>query len=257
VSRALILTYHAIERGPPPLCLAPELLRDQLDRIVEFGIPVVSLDRLARGLRAGGAPERCVAITFDDGFRSVVDVAAPLLAQRGLPATVFCVAGHLGGANDWPSQPARAPRRELADAAGLTRLAAQGFEIGAHGLHHAPLTGAPAAVVHAEAAESKAALEQAVGAPVRWFAYPYGAVPAGGARVIAQSGYEGACAAVPRAVTAGADPFALPRVDAHYLRSSARLRRALDGGDAYLALRRAVTGARRALRPDFSAQAPP
>src|SRR5204862_10841 len=74
-----------------------------------------------------------VAITFDDGFASVARTAWPLLAERGLTATVFCVAGYLGGANDWPTQATGAPRLPLADAASLTALAAEGVELGAHG----------------------------------------------------------------------------------------------------------------------------
>ena len=85
----------------------------------------------------GRPPERAVALTFDDGFASVVDHALPLLLERGFPATVFCVAGYLGGLNDWPTEPARPP----AALATPPRWPAgrRPLEIGSHGIQHAPL----------------------------------------------------------------------------------------------------------------------
>jgi peptidoglycan/xylan/chitin deacetylase (PgdA/CDA1 family) len=241
--RALILTYHGIEHGPPPLFLRPALFRDHLDALLESGATPVSLDRL----RDGNVPDRGVALTFDDGFLSVADEAAPLLAERGLPATIFCVAGHAGGLNDWPTQPRSVPRRRLADARTLAELAGAGFEIGSHGTQHAPLTGASEPVLRREVVDSRRSLEEAVGVPVGWFAYPYGVVGAPAARDLVEQTYDGACAGGTRAVRPGANPFALPRVDAHYLRSPRVLRRVLEGVDSYLWLRRSGARARRRL----------
>lgn len=46
-----------------------------------------------RGIRR--LPRRAVLITFDDGDRSVYDVARPILQTRGLPAVAFVIAGLL------------------------------------------------------------------------------------------------------------------------------------------------------------------
>ena len=132
---ALIVTYHAIEKGASPLCIEPSAVP-----------PAPRLPRRARsddvdGLRARGLA-RCrraatasrSRLTFDDGCASAVRVAAPLLAERGQRATFFCVAGHFGGLNDWPTQTSGAPRLDLAAADELAELAALGFEIGAHGI---------------------------------------------------------------------------------------------------------------------------
>jgi peptidoglycan/xylan/chitin deacetylase (PgdA/CDA1 family) len=51
-----------------------------------------ALDRLTAGR---SLPRRAAAITFDDGYRDNLDVAAPVLARHGLPATVFLVPGLL------------------------------------------------------------------------------------------------------------------------------------------------------------------
>jgi peptidoglycan/xylan/chitin deacetylase (PgdA/CDA1 family) len=215
-------------------------------------VEVVSLERIVSGLRDGDLPERCGAITFDDGFVSVADTAVPLLAERGMTATVFCVAGWLGRTNDWPSQPDRVPRRDLADARALAELAAAGMEIGSHGTHHAPLgPRSDETLLQRELVASRASLEDAVGVPVRWFAYPYGAPSSSRARELLEQTYDGACGGDSEPVRAEADPYELPRVDAHYLRRPALFRRTLQGSDGYLALRRAGGRARRLVRRDW------
>ena len=40
-------------------------------------------------------PERAVLVTFDDGHRSVLEAALPILSERGIPAAVYVVAGLL------------------------------------------------------------------------------------------------------------------------------------------------------------------
>lgn len=250
-ARALILTYHAIEPGPAPLCIDPALFAQHLDCLARSSVQVVTLDRLVRDLRAGELSDRSVALTFDDGFASVLARALPLLADRGLPTTIFCVAGHLGRRNDWPSQPANVPRLALADAGALASVAGDLVEIGSHGMGHAPLRQVPDDVAVREIVDSRATLETAVRVPVRWFAHPYGVPPGPRARRELEVNYRGACSSELRPLHAGADPFALPRIDAHYLRQPALLRRVLDGSDVYLHARRAGSRLRRAIRADY------
>jgi peptidoglycan/xylan/chitin deacetylase (PgdA/CDA1 family) len=55
---------------------------------------VISLDALAATLAQGQSPEPgSVVITFDDGYLDNYEVAAPVLSQHGLPATVFLATG--------------------------------------------------------------------------------------------------------------------------------------------------------------------
>jgi peptidoglycan/xylan/chitin deacetylase (PgdA/CDA1 family) len=227
---ALILTYHAVEDGPGPLCVASDRFRAQLDDLAELGAATMTVSRLAAALRGGTLPDRAVAITFDDGCASAVRTAAPDLVERGMTATFFCVAGHLGGWNDWPTQPASAPRLELASASELVELTRLGFEIGAHGMEHAPLGKAGAELARHELLDARSALEAAVGVPVRTVAYPYGALPSPAAAVLAADLYDAACTTRPARVLANCDPFALPRVDVHYVRQPALFRRAVAGG---------------------------
>jgi peptidoglycan/xylan/chitin deacetylase (PgdA/CDA1 family) len=249
---ALLVTYHGLARGGGPLLIEPGLFADQLDRLEDAGATFLTVSELAACLRSGTLHPRAVAITFDDGLRSVHEHAAPLLAGRGLPATVFCVAGLLGAESDWPSARPGAPRLPLMTAAELAELADAGFEIGSHGMEHAPLVAGSDSVLRREVAESRLVLEQAVGVTVTSFAYPYGAGPAAAARRLVARTYASACSTALGAVTSETDPHALPRVDAHYLRRPETARRAVAGRlPAYLRARGLGARVRRVLRKDY------
>lgn len=236
---ALIVTYHAIEAGTSPLCMEPSLFRRHLDCLAELGATSVTVSELVASLQSGTLPPLAVAITFDDGCASAVRVAAPLLAERGQKATFFCVAGHVGGVNDWPTQTPDIPRIELAAADELSNLAALGFEIGAHGMDHTPLRGLSVADLDRQIREPRAKLEGAISTDVRCLAYPYGVMPDAAAAQLVAEVYAAACATTLERVTASTDPFALPRIDAHYLRRGSVFRRVVGGGlDSYVRVRR-------------------
>jgi peptidoglycan/xylan/chitin deacetylase (PgdA/CDA1 family) len=243
---ATVITYHAIAAGPPPLCIPPDLFESHVDALAEARVSCLTISELADGLRSGMLPERAVAVTFDDAYAGVAEHAAPLLARHGFRATVYAVAGYLGGASDWPTQPASAPRLPLAGVAQLRGLASAGWEIGSHGNAHDPLDSFDPEGVERELADSRATLEETVGAPVSSFAFPYGVVPPGAPDALLATGFTSACTTRLDRVRRGDDPLLLPRVDAHYLRRPALLREVVSGRFAvYLRARRAASGVRR------------
>ena len=248
----LVITYHAVDRATGPLSVPPELLRDQLDQIAEAGVPALTVRELAARLEAGTVPERGVALTFDDAFASVAEHAAPLLAERGLCATVFAVAGALGGMNNWPTQAPGTPVAQLADGSQLRALAGAGWEIGAHGTRHAPLARSSDEETRVEVVDSKAALEQTLQVEVTSFALPYGALPGPAARELLERTYAAVCTTRLGTVGPATRRLCIPRVDAHYLRRPAVLRAALDGSAGrYLQVRGAAARARRVVRKDY------
>ncbi|MFG2332766.1 polysaccharide deacetylase family protein [Streptomyces sp. NPDC048604] len=83
-----VLGYHGVED--------PTTFAAHLDRLTETATPL-SVDRVEAALRDGSPlPSRSVLITFDDGDPSVLDHALPLLAERGIPAVCFVIAGLVG-----------------------------------------------------------------------------------------------------------------------------------------------------------------
>jgi peptidoglycan/xylan/chitin deacetylase (PgdA/CDA1 family) len=92
-----VLTYHAIEEGETPFTrgLAISTTPAQLEAHLRFlgrHYRVVPLEALG-----DGSPDQpCVAITFDDGFRSVYVYAWPLLRAARMPATLFLTTDAIG-----------------------------------------------------------------------------------------------------------------------------------------------------------------
>jgi hypothetical protein len=87
---------------------------------------------------------------------------------------------------------------------------------------------------------------------VRSFAYPYGIIPQNAPGALREAGYSAACTTRAAPVRPEADPFTLPRVDAHYLRRPGMLRAALAGRlDLYLRARDGGARIRRLARKDY------
>lgn len=68
-----------------------------LDFLLRHFAPV-SLDEIFAHLEGRGhLPQRCFHVTFDDGFREIHEVAAPVLRTKGIPATFFLNSAFLDG----------------------------------------------------------------------------------------------------------------------------------------------------------------
>lgn len=189
-----VVVYHAV--GTPPsgaisddLFVDAAAFEDELSYLASHRRVVSLEDLLARDVESR---KPAVAITFDDGFRSVLTVAAPLLERFGFPATVFVTTRWLDGANE------AAPGHEPAVDAGLElltpddvrALANRGFEIGSHGHTHADLGRLSSSIVEAELIASAERLESLVGRPPRYLAWPYGSSSPDSEAVAMKVGFE-------------------------------------------------------------------
>ena len=97
-SRLLVLGWHNVEPTwffPAPPGAGRRGLAGQLAVLRRFA-NVVPLETALQALTEGWPlPPRAVALSFDDGYRDSLQVAAPLLERLGLPATFFLVPGLL------------------------------------------------------------------------------------------------------------------------------------------------------------------
>jgi len=234
-----IISYHAIQDGPGPVCLQPRDFERQIRALHEAGCTTLRVDEVVRLLRSGSAlPPRPVALTFDDAYASVHTMALPLLASLDMTATVFPVTSELGGHNRWDAAKPGIPRLALVETSQLLELRAAGWEVGSHTHTHAALRSIPKTTVESEIETSISMLEDICGAEVRTFAYPYGLHDATSRQVVA-SRYEVGLDIGAAKATTSSPLDCLPRVDAWYLRRTWQVR-GLHGtsGDLYLAVRR-------------------
>jgi len=97
VGHAVILGYHRVIDGPDPyqLAVSPERFAEHMAVLARMARPL-PLGDLPDLLVRGEVPKRTVAVSFDDGYADVLHLAKPLLAQFGIPATVFVTSGALG-----------------------------------------------------------------------------------------------------------------------------------------------------------------
>ncbi|MBZ5645590.1 MAG: polysaccharide deacetylase family protein [Acidobacteriia bacterium] len=238
VTEPLILTYHSISAGRPPLATPPPLFTEQMEWLAA-NARVTSLSDLVEALVGGRTmPPRSVVLTFDDALLDFYSQAAPVLRRLGLPAAVFVPTGHCGRTTRWATQLASVEERPLMSWPQVREMAEQGFILGAHSVSHPMLTEIIPAKAEREIVDSKAELESRIGGPVEFFCYPYGYWNAD-LREVVKSHYRAACSTTTGVVGRNADVFALPRVDAYYLRRPTMFRNLFSQQmGTYLGLRR-------------------
>ena len=217
-SDLLVLCYHAVsERWTADLSITPENLEAQLDLLANRGYRGVTFTDAVKGVPEGKA----VAVTFDDAYRSVLELGEPILARLGWPATVFVPTDFAGTERpmSWPGIDHWAGGefdRELVPMSWeeLDGLAARGWEIGSHTCSHPHLTGLEDAVLEDELRRSKSVCEERLGRACESIAYPYGDHDARVVEVARRAGYRTA-GTLPSRMDAG-DPLRWPRVGVYY-----------------------------------------
>lgn len=214
MSDIVVLCYHAVsETWKDSLAVTPAQLTAQLQWFVQRGY------RGATFSDALTAPpsRRTLAITFDDAYSSVGELAFPILAELGLPGTVYVVSDFGDGSRPlaWPEieylqgGPHEAELRCM-EWGRLGELSDAGWEIGSHTRSHPHLTRIGDHDLARELLESREACEAALRRPCRSLAYPYGDVDA---RVIAAArtaGYEVAAGLPPPPTSR--EPMNWPRI---------------------------------------------
>ncbi|MEV7790762.1 polysaccharide deacetylase family protein [Streptomyces sp. NPDC087512] len=200
--------YHSVDTcssDPYRVTVTPERLEHQLAWLHRRGMRGVTVRELLAA-RARGEGRNLVGLTFDDGYADFLTHALPALRRRRFGATLFVLPGRLGGLNSWDPL---GPRKPLLTADGVRAAAAEGVEIGSHGLTHIDLTRADDVTLRSETADSAALLRELTGAPVDGFCYPYGTVDSRVVAAVRDAGYGYACAIDPGALSG---PHALPRL---------------------------------------------
>jgi peptidoglycan/xylan/chitin deacetylase (PgdA/CDA1 family) len=86
-SHLAVLAYHSVQEADP--------FERQLDYVQQHFSPV-GLDPVIAALNGDQRlPSHAALITFDDGDRTVLDTAGPMLHERAIPAVMFVVSGVL------------------------------------------------------------------------------------------------------------------------------------------------------------------
>ena len=115
------------------------------------------------------------AVTFDDGFRNVMDNALPVLAKYNIPATMFCLASNFGETPIWDYNPVTRDKFELIMTKDeIKNLPLKTLNIGSHSVTHSKLNKVSSEKLKYELIESKKILEQILSRDIKLFSFPNG-----------------------------------------------------------------------------------
>ena len=176
---------------------------------------VVNLSEQIAGCREGRAMGGTLSITFDDGYRDNVEVAAPILRRLGLPAAFLVATRFIGTDNSPPRDQHLSRQPGWMSWDQVRSLRDQGFEIGAHTDGHIDLATKDPDAIRAELARCRAKLEEALGVPPTLFAYPFGGrenISPPSLELVREAGFQCCLGAFGGVNPPLADPFHLNRI---------------------------------------------
>ena len=195
-----ILTYHRFaEDCSSPLCMPARTFERQMQYLKENGYHVITAEDLVAflGYRQG-LPKKSVLITMDDGYRSVYNIAYPILKKYGFKATLFIYTSFVGVSKmaiTWDQ---------------LKEMQTNGFTIGSHTIYHSDLTNPKAgeseqeyiARLKEELNGSKKIIDHKLGQDTYFLAYPFGYYDQRSIQMAKEAGYK-----LAMSVKRGGNPF--------------------------------------------------
>lgn len=205
--------------------IVPEMLEcfESKLRFLKQNTNVVSLDDFFSGRLS--SENINVVITFDDGFKSWVSYAIPILKKLELPATFFMSSGFLGLPKEDEAEFVKSklllnqfPDRNIVRGLNLNDVKSivdEGFTIGGHTLNHCNLAKIRnKEQLEYEIIEDKKRLERMAGVKIEYFAYPLGSYSNPDinlVEVLREAGYRGAVTTEPGFNTVMSNQYLLHR----------------------------------------------
>lgn len=160
-----ILLYHHIGTASSPAAssyyTSPEDFEAQMKALRDWGYTSITISQLVEAIMNSALlPNHPVVITFDDGNLNVYTNAFPIMRKYGFTGVMYIIANKLHADGYMGIDQ-------------IKEMAAAGWEVGSHSMTHAHLREAHDRL-NFEIAQSRINLQEALGVPVRSFAYPYG-----------------------------------------------------------------------------------
>jgi peptidoglycan/xylan/chitin deacetylase (PgdA/CDA1 family) len=231
-----ILTFHSIDNSGSVLSYPPATFGRLLEALEHRNLPILDLDTLLLA-----ETKRGIALTFDDGIRTVFTEALPILRAHDVPAHLFLTTGVVGATNRWRGQPTTAPLFKMLQWSEIEALQKCGVRIEAHTVNHPDLRRLSEEALRDECEAAEQTIAARLGHTPYYFAYPYGLSNAR-VRNFARSRYRGSLTTDLRPLRSEEDLAALPRLDSYYFRHEMII------GDLQAPRTRALLALRRLLR---------
>lgn len=210
-----VLFYHRVADSHPNDWT---LSRDQFERHIDYcqeHLELIDLSEVQRRVRDKDSCSPAAAITFDDGYRDNCDFALPMLIERNVPCTYFVTTSNILNQSAFPHDKQAGKLIPVNTVAEIREASEAGIEIGCHTRHHVDFSRMrDPMVVRKEIVDAKVELEQMIGKPVRYFAFPFG-LPKHLTQIaieaVHEAGFEGFCSAFGAYNVVGRDAFHIRR----------------------------------------------
>jgi len=187
--------------------ITAEKFEEHLKFLKDNGYNVISMKKYLSFIDGvDSIPSNSVMITIDDGYRSIYDIAFPLLKKYGFPATVYIYSVFFGGRNNL-------------NEGIIKEMSKHNIDFGCHSYTHPILTKRKSSwsdsdylsFLEKEIIKSKIFFESKLKMPFETFAYPYGLYSKEVIYMIKKAGYRAAFSVVPGANTSETPRYALHR----------------------------------------------
>lgn len=189
----------------------------QIEYLLSHGYKPILLDEIYKL----GALEKPIVITFDDGDKSNITNALPILKQHGIRAEFFITTGRVGSDD---AAMTKFDIQQLSDA---------GMSIQSHGVTHKYLTELKSDELQRELIESKEFLESITQNKVQYLSLPGGRGNVNVINAAKQLGYKAICTSEFGANNKMQDIYALKRVTVYRRTSTSHLAKMLDNKTIY------------------------
>ena len=187
-----VLAYHAVgpcPRGSDPhnLFVSEEAFAEQMEFLATKRV-VVPLSTAVGGPVVTEKPP--VAITFDDGYRNVLEIAGPIMQRYGFPSTVFVPTAFIGDKPRWLADSSCDLSIMTADE--LNAAGAAGISVQSHGHEHIDMGRVEETALRSDLERSVHVIEEITGRRPHFLAYPFGHHSAAAHSVAARAGFRAA-----------------------------------------------------------------
>lgn len=184
--------YHRVgpfrDGAPLKMNVSPDAFREHMSVLARRAHPLPIEDLVECARKGKPFPRGAVAVTFDDGYRDLMEFALPVLREFKIPAAFFVVSGGIGGTDSWVRIDGL-PNEPIMSWDDLKKLRDEGMTIGSHSATHARLDEASGAALKDEVEGSRHTLQATLGMPIRHFAYPQGRYSREAEAAVAGAGY--------------------------------------------------------------------
>lgn len=190
-----------------PFSISAEKFEEHLKFLKDFGYNVISMKKYLDFLDGvDSIPDNSVIITIDDGYRSVYNIAFPLLKKYNFPATVYIYSVFFGGRNNL-------------NEGIIKEMTKHNIDFGCHSWTHPILTKRKSSwsdedylsFLEKEIIKSKIFFESKLKMGFETFAYPYGLYSKEVIYIIKKAGYRAAFSVVPGMNVSNTNRYALYR----------------------------------------------